>query len=199
MLLLGRIFNQLTSFMTDQDAFEGLKQGDHKVITWVYKTYRNPIVGYFIKNRQLSAETACDLAVDTIVRVTEWLEKKPTAQLTSHLLTLLIGFAKNIDANNGRLNEKALFIEFRDILPENTEGGVDDEMEEILNILPTLVEKMGDRCRLILTKKYWESMTFQKIAEFLNETKTDTEATENSVKMKARRCINELRNKIFKS
>ena len=159
MLLLGRIFNQLTSFMTDQDAFEGLKQGDNAVMTWVYKTYRDPIVGYFIKNRQLSAATAYDLAVDTIVRVTEWLERKPTAQLTSQLLTLLIGFAKNIDANNGRVNEKALFIEFRDILPENTEGGVDDEIEDILNALPTMVEKMGERCRLILTKKYWENMT----------------------------------------
>lgn len=189
--------------MTDQEAFEKLKDGDRLAMDWVYRNKRDPFVHYFMKYYKISVKDATDLAVESILELAKYAEKDGNRPLTSQLLTLLIRIGKNTYSKKKRIKSKLPIVKWDDFVDfiKNTEGGENPfdttDFEDILPLVEGFVNQMGDPCQTILKLYYWEIHTDREVTELLKDMPNIKDMSEGAVKMKRVRCIDVLRKLIF--
>ena len=189
--------------MTDQEAFEKLKDGDSMAMEWVYRNKRDPFVHYFIKHFKISADSATDLFADTIIALLKFAQSEKNPSLTSQLSTLLIAIGRNIHFKNLKPQSKLPVVNWDDYLEfaKNTEGGENPfettDFEDILPLIEGFVNRMGDPCHSILKQYYWEKHTDKEVTEVLKDMPNIKDMSEGAVKMKRVRCIETLRKLIF--
>lgn len=190
--------------MTDQEAFDKLKQGDRTAMEWVYRYKRDSFVHFFMKEKRISVEEATDLAIDALLALAAWAERDINRSLTAQLLTLWISIGKNLYHNEKKSKTKMPIVNWTDflVLTKNTEGGENpfetNDFEEILPTVEDLVNQMPDPCLSILKQYYWGKHTDKMVSEYLNANKINIkDMNESAVKMKRTRCIDSLRKLIF--
>ena len=189
--------------MTDQEAFEKLKDGDKTALEWVYRNKRDPFVHYFIKQHKISVDDATDLATDAVMALMKFAQSPKNPSLTSQLSTLLIGIGKNIHYKNQKTTTKLPIVNWDDVLDfiKNTEGGENPfettDFEDIIPLVEGFVNEMGDPCHSILKLYYWEKHTDKEVTELLKDIPNIKDMNIGAVKMKRVRCIEALRKLIF--
>ena len=56
--------------MTEQEAFDKMKEGDRDAMAWVYRNYRDRIAHFLMsKHATCGEEEARDMALDTVIRL----------------------------------------------------------------------------------------------------------------------------------
>lgn len=189
--------------MTDQEAFEKLKDGDSMAMKWVYRNKRDAFVHYFMKHFKISLDDAMDLFSDAVLALMKFAQSEKNPSLTSQLLTLLIGIGRNIHFKNQKPTNKLPVVNWGDFMDfvKNTEGGENPfdstDFEDILPKVEGFVDQMGDPCHSILRKYYWEKHTDKEVTELLKDMPNIKDMSEGAVKMKRIRCIDALRKLIF--
>lgn len=183
--------------MTEQEAFERLKEGDRAAMAWIYENNRDKITHFFMgKPFGCTKEEARDIAQDAVVKLTESVENGKMPDLRVQLSTLLIGIAKKMYASAKKKARLPYSNWETSMIPDDEDDPFNDdlqdrlEMEEILEKLEPAVKEMGEPCQTILTEYYWNDKTDKEIGEQLNKTK-------DAIKMKRRNCVETLRKLFF--
>ena len=179
--------------MTDQEAFDKMKDGDRAAMAWVYRNYRDRIAHFLMgKHATCGEEEARDIALDTVVRLATSLEKGKITELKSQLTTLLIGIAKYIylETLKKQLPPSDDYNLSEILADDEDPWGFDkterEVLEKLMHELKPRVDKMGEPCRTILIKYYWEGLTDKAIGVLLGMSR-------EAVTQKRWRCIDELR------
>jgi hypothetical protein len=189
--------------MTDNDAFEKLKQGDSGAMEWLYRSKRDYFVGYFIGNYGLSVDDAEELAMDALIGLVNSAKRNNDRDLTAQLASLWIKIGRNMElAKQGKMKKMAVenwddFINFT----KNTEGSFNpfetDDFEEALPLLMPYFNDMKNPCQSVLHEYFWNGKTDKEISALFSEQNDMKNMSKDAVKMKRLRCIDELKNLIF--
>ena len=184
--------------MTDQEAFDRMKDGDRAAMAWVYRNYRDRIAHFLMgKHATCGEEEARDIALDTVVRLATSLEKGKITELKSQLTTLLIGIAKYIylETLKKQLPPSDDYNLSEVLKDDEDPWGIGIEEREIiegmLDDLKPIVDAMDEPCRTILTKYYWEGLTDKAIGVLIGK-------SGEAAKQKRRHCIKLLGKRFFK-
>jgi hypothetical protein len=197
--------NQLTkrTSMTDNEAFEKLKNGDRDAMEWVFRNKRDPFVGYFIKQYKLSVQEATDLAIDALVALATSAENNSEKTLTAQFNTLWIAIGRNIYLGDLKKSGRLPIVNWSDFVDfvKYTEGSDNpfetDDFEAVLPLVEPHVEAMSNPCHYILKQFYWEHKKDKEIADITPIADIIKKMSEAAVKMKRTRCIDTLRKLIF--
>ena len=190
--------------MTDQEAFEKLKQGDRNAMEWVYRNKRDAFVLFFMKHYRLTIIQATDLSIDALITLMSFAQNGEDRSLTSQLLTLWIGIGKNLFHSELKSVSKLPIVNWEDFVDylkytEQSENPFETtEFEDVLHLVEPLMNQMLEPCLTILKHFYWGKKSDREISEYIKKTGADLkEMSESAVKMKRRRCIDELRVLVF--
>lgn len=145
--------------MNDNDALEGLRNGDEGAFAWIYRTYRYDFLKS-MEGKGLSEEESRALYQDCIL---ELRRKVMNSSLTESRGGGLGGWlyrcGRNKIKEGSRRRDQASSHEIPD-LPEEEE---EDWTEEKLEQLKKAMEKLGERDCLILDYYYLKDLSLEQI------------------------------------
>jgi RNA polymerase sigma factor (sigma-70 family) len=180
---------------SDDDILKALLQGgesEEKALRGMYLSLLPMVVQHITRNNG-SRDDAMDVFQDALIVFTEHVHKG-SFQRRSSISTYVMGIVRN--AWNNRLRRKGYgdgyASEMKHLLEDEREPAPDvpDQMwmdQERENMIALLLSKLGDKCREILQKRFWEGLKMEQIAERM--------AYKNGqiAKNKHFRCLEELR------
>lgn len=154
--------------MTDSEILQLIRKGSlEKPIKELYKSlpvFRLTLLKYKATENQIQ-----EIFNDSLVLL---IEKTNEADfhLNSKLTTFLIGIALNKLRNIQRKeNRSSQFIQFSSDIPDtNLSFEFDDEKEEKLTIIDSILDTIQDRCKQILRLFYYEKKSMQEISALMN-------------------------------
>ncbi len=189
--------------MTDNDAFDKFKNGDTQAMEWLFRTKRDHFIGYFIKHYGLSETAATDLAKDALIGLVASAERNKERELTAQLSSLWITIGKNMYLSAQKKADKLPIVNWDDFMnfTKNTEGAYNpfdtDAFEEALPLVMPKLATLKALCQTIIQLFYLDNLTDKEISEnFIND-KNQKSMSQNAIKMKRLRCMEELRQLIF--
>jgi len=153
--------------MTDQEILQLIRKSSlEKPVKELYKSFpgaRLTLLKYGANETHIQ-EIFNDSLVILIEKVTD-----SNFQLNSKLSTYLIGITLNILRNLQRKeNRSSQFIHYSSDIPDfNLSVEFDDDKEEKLTIVDSILDKIQERCKQILQLFYYEKKSMQEISEIL--------------------------------
>jgi RNA polymerase sigma factor (sigma-70 family) len=171
--------------ISDREILEGIKTSRNNILEYVYQQFYPMIYKYVITNNG-NAEEARDIFQDGIVVLYEK-SLQPDFRLTASIGTFLYSVCRNLWRN--KLNRQKSRETLQEIFPEQPEEEdiMNEETTERQHILRQLFQKIGEGCRNILMKKFYEKRKDKEIAEELNLSGSDY------VKTQRYRCLKQLK------
>lgn len=162
--------------MTDIEYLYVLVTDDNNGIRRMYDGFRGKFFQYFRNHYNINEDDIADAYQDAIILTWKNVKRgKLTPQtLNCELLTYLIGVGKNIISVLNRhysrelIQEDQVWGQISDNIPSDE---IDIEKELLIK---NTVENMNEPCKSILTKFYWEEMSFEEIALDMNYANADT-------------------------
>ncbi|WP_027077646.1 RNA polymerase sigma factor [Maribacter antarcticus] len=180
---------------TDQSLFEALKEGSEIAFKKVYEDNRDLFLN-FAKRYDLGDDEILDVYQDTYVALYENIENGKCTELKSSLSTYLISIGKykimeRLRKNNKKINNEFILSSVVDVDIEIEDF---DIVYEVLSpeqkLLKQYFERLGDKCKRILTLFYYKQYNINQImvAGGYN--------SENVVKSQKSRCLKTLKEAI---
>lgn len=169
--------------MTDQEIILSIRRGEHeKALRFLYKE--------FPKIKQLILKSGCNEVVaqevfnDSLLLLIEKIQQ-PAFELTSRLTTYLYGINRFMVKNELRKqNKTAHELEWSDtLILSESDLGYDNEEEERLKKLETILGKLSEKCRRIFELFYFQKASMDEIAKELSYSSV------NSAKTQKYKCI----------
>jgi RNA polymerase sigma factor (sigma-70 family) len=169
----------------DKEILEGLRFSDSQVIEYVYQEFYPMIYKHIIANKGNKAD-ARDIFQDGIM-VLYKKSLSPDFKLTAGIGTFLFSICKNLWLN--KLNRQKSKEHLKEKLPEEVDNQdfLNEANNERQHLLQRLFRKIGESCRNILLKKYFENLKDIEIADELNLSGADY------VKTQRYRCLKQLK------
>ena len=178
--------------MNDLKAFELLKQGDKQSLEWIYRTYRDAVAGWIMKQYNYTPEDAKATFTDALIILERKAFTDVNAQLTSNLTTFLIGIVKNLLQTEERRKKRYTPLDdFFKELGSDENPFETDNTDAIIARMMTAVQNMGNPCSTIIIQFYFERKHDSETKLLLNY------ENEKGVKSQRWRCLEQLR-KILK-
>jgi len=182
--------------LSDKEILAAFRQADinhqNKVIKYMYVEYFPVILSYINRNNG-SEEDAADVFQDALV-VFYQKSRKPDFQLNCAVKTYLYSISRNTWLNRMRSRKKEVRMD------EDFETvAVQDEVLDMLvenehkNLISNLMNKLGDKCREILTLVYFERLKMDEVAERVGMSSAQVVRNQKS------RCMKKLKSMIEKS
>ena len=170
---------------TNRDIIDGIRHSRSDVLKYVYKQFYPMIYSYIINNSG-NKEEARDIFQDGIIVL---YEKSITEdfELTANVGTFLYSVCQRLWLNKLNRQKNREFLDSSIPVIEEEQDVFNEESNERQRILNKLFNKIGESCRKILIKKYFEKRKDKEIAEELNLSGSDY------VKMQRYRCLKQLR------
>ncbi|MFP4048300.1 MAG: RNA polymerase sigma factor [Bacteroidales bacterium] len=171
--------------ISDREILEGIKASRNDILEYVYQQFYPMIYQYVITNNG-NTEEARDIFQDGIFVLYEK-TLQSDFRLTASIGTFLYSVCKNLWRN--KLNRQKSREDLQKNIPEQPEelDIQQDESTERQHLLKQLFQQIGETCRQILMKKYYEKLKDKEIAEKLNLSGSDY------VKTQRYRCLKQLR------
>jgi len=174
--------------MKDQPVVDLLRSGNPAFFKEQYDLHRQEFIGYALK-KGINQETAIDIYQDSFIILFENAASGKLQTLTSSLKTYVFGIANNKIYEVLRKSNKTVNL--------NDSSHIKEEMvhldleEQVLNssqlLLRAAFDKLGDRCKNIISLFYLDGLTIQEIMAHENYT------SENTVKAQKSRCMKQLK------
>jgi len=158
-------------YTTKESVLEGIRESDNHVLEYLYKEHRNMIRDLVFKNNG-NADNADEILHEAIIVL--WEKAKDSSfQLTCEVGTFIYSVSRNKWLK--QLKQRSAHVEFQDIHAERFD--VEENEEEVLtekqNLLKRMFEKLGEKCRMILTLFYFEKKSMEQIALQMGYTNAD--------------------------
>jgi len=171
--------------ISDREILEGIKASRNDILEYVYQQFY-PMIYKYVTNNNGNAAEARDIFQDGIVVLYEK-SLQPEFRLTSGIGTFLYSVCRNLWRN--KLNRQKSREDLQENTPEQTDEAdiLKEEITERQHLLKQLFQKIGEGCRNILMKKFYEKRKDKEIAEELNLSGSDY------VKTQRYRCLKQLK------
>jgi RNA polymerase sigma factor (sigma-70 family) len=181
--------NKVSEKYSNQEIIEGIKNSRSAIFKFIYEQFYPMIYQYVLTNNG-NHEEARDLFQDGIIVLYEK-SLKSDFKLTSSIGTFLYAVCQKMWLN--KLNRQKKRESLQEKVPEQAEDKdfLNEETTEKQYLLGQLFKKIGESCRKILMKKYYEKRKDKEIAEELNLSGSDY------VKTQRYRCLKQLK-KLYK-
>jgi RNA polymerase sigma factor (sigma-70 family) len=175
-----------------------LRRGEHHAIKAVYEQ-AYPICSNLIIYNQGTKEDSKDIFQEALLVFIQKL-KEPNFQLTASVKTYIYAIVRNLWLkqlrNQGKKGLLLVIDEPEDAfqLPfDETDTGVEDKIENELRhkMIEDAIMQISEDCRKVIMSYYFHKMSLKEIAEMLDY-------TDSFVKVKKKRCMDALKEKVFK-
>jgi RNA polymerase sigma factor (sigma-70 family) len=168
---------------TDSDIIEGIKNNENWALDKLYKLNRDSFFNY-VRINHGNDDDASDVLQDAVIVVYEKIVQNKL-ELTSSLKTYLTSVCNHIWYNKQR--KKGKMVRMPDFFEETIADDISDQepLNEIQIKLMSHFEKLGEKCRDLLTERFWKKKKMNEIADGLGKNL-------QSVKMDSSRCIQKL-------
>jgi RNA polymerase sigma factor (sigma-70 family) len=176
------------SKLADHTVLERIKQGDEKILVYMYNEHYTMVKNFVLKNSG-DDTVVDDIMQDTVIAV--WRNvNKPDFLLQSKLSTYLMAIAKNLWFKE--LKKRSRFKLVDEHKQFETES-VDINVNIDQSIIVRLVEEMDETCRKLLSYFYFDGFNNNVIAEKLGF------ANSNTVKSKKYQCFKKLQTRVVET
>ncbi len=152
---------------------EKAKKGDQIAFTYLLDFYWNEVYGFMLKRTENETD-AEDITIETFSKA---FDKISTYNPEFQFNTWLIAIAKNVHIDLLRKKKSALFIEITDNEDQqayniaDTSPTAEDELitEQNLSQLLQYIKVLKPHYQEVIQYRYFQEMSYQEIAEELNE------------------------------
>lgn len=180
---------------SDQSLFEALKNGSETAFKKVYEDNRELFLN-FAKKYSLGDVEVLDLYQDAYVALYENIQNGKFSELKSSISTYLISIGKykimeRLRKKSKQTNNELLLSRVEDIDNEIEEFDIQhEELSPEQKLLKTYFEKLGEKCKRILTLFYYKKYNVKQIMI------EGGYNSENVVKSQKSRCLKTLKEAI---
>ncbi|KQC32869.1 hypothetical protein AAU57_05730 [Nonlabens sp. YIK11] len=177
--------------MNNRAILDLLRSGDPAFFKEQYNLYQREFVGHALK-KGVNQETATDIYQDSFIILFENAASGKLTSLTSSLKTYIFGIGNNKIHEVLRKQKKTVNLKE----PLDIKGGIEqlDLDEQVLSekqqLLRDAFDKLGTRCKNIISLFYLEGLTIKEIMKIEHYT------SENTVKAQKSRCMKQLKDNI---
>lgn len=179
--------------MDNQAILDNLKSGGQEILGEIYEAYREEFIVWIMKGYSVQSDDAKDIYQASIMALSDNVKMGKLVTLKSSVKTYLFSIGKykamELHKKASRFNSDSELENLEYAPPDHD---VLEEQERLAKLVNTCLDKLGDPCKSLLKKYYYEKKSMVDIAEILNYKNART--TKN-LKYK---CILRLR-KIFQS
>lgn len=170
---------------TDQEIIERIKQGDEKVLLYLYKQHFSMVKSFVLKNNG-DESFVNDVLQDAVIAVWRNVHKESFI-LTSKLSTYIMGIAKNL-----WFKELKKRTRFKLVDETNHLNAGSEEIKHSLDqsIIVEMIAELDETCKKLLTFFYFDGYNNTLIAEKLGM------ANANTVKSKKYQCFKKLQSRV---
>ena len=152
---------------------EKAKAGDQVAFTFLLDYYWNEVYGFMLKRTENETD-AEDITIETFAKAFDKLTQYKTEFAFN---TWLIAIAKNVHIDLLRKKKSTLFIEITDEEDQqayniaDTSPTAEDELitEQNLSQLLQFIKELKPHYQEVIQLRYFQEMSYQEIAEHLNE------------------------------
>lgn len=186
--------------LSDDDILDMIREGgeaEEKALRWMYKNFFLMVVHHITRNKG-SKEEAEDIFQDALIAFCEHV-KRASYRRHSSVSTFVMAIARN--AWNNRLRRKG----YGETYSQAMKAELDNDHEPASDVpdlswmetekekaVERLFSELGEKCREILTLRFWDKLPMEKIA--LRMQYKNAQIAKN----KHFRCLEELRDRISK-
>ncbi len=152
---------------------EKAKKGDQVAFTYLLDSYWNEVYGFMLKRTENETD-AEDITIETFSKA---FDKITTYNPEYQFNTWLIAIAKNVHIDLLRKKKSSLFVEITDDEDQqayniaDSSPSAEDELikEQNLSQLLQLIKQLKPHYQEIIQMRYFQEMSYQEIAEQLQE------------------------------
>jgi RNA polymerase sigma factor (sigma-70 family) len=157
---------------TDQEVLEKIKQGDQKMLLFLYKRNVDPVRSYIIRNNGNTADVE-DMLQEALVILWQNAQKAEFV-LSSKLDTYLYAIAKNLWLKQLRKGSRMSYSDFEsDHAPEMADT-TEEYNDDKFTVLAKYMHQLGETCKTLLSFFYFEQWDMVQIAEKMQFANADT-------------------------
>ncbi len=177
-----------------EKTLSGIKAGDISMLETIYKHDRRPFIK-FAKKYNMPEEDIIDIYQDAIIALRDNIVNGTLIHINSTIATYLFSIGKYMiykkKKNDGKHSE---LTEATNYLDESIDGflffeEVPSKEQQLVN---SCLERLGQKCQLILKLFYYEGLTLEEIQHYFNYDNY------NVVKSQKSRCLKTLKDLINK-
>ena len=182
--------------MIDKGLIAGIKNGDSKALSHVYKAYRSDFINFGLKYKLRKTELL-DIYQDAIIALRNNAVEGKIDDLKSELKTYLFSIAKYMIYARLKAMRKLRIVDDTSIFENQAKVSVEYDIIDDLTVeqkqLKAAFDQLGPKCKSILTLFYYRGYDLDEIGKTMHYTNTDV------VKSQKSRCLRTLKSLIFKS
>jgi RNA polymerase sigma factor (sigma-70 family) len=163
--------------LKDTEIIAAIRKGaTERPIKFLYKEF--PKIKSTIVSHGGDAEIAKEIFHDSLILLIEKVSD-PSFTLTAKLSTFLFGINRFLWLNESRRRNKSIEIEWKDtLILTDADLSFNNEKEEELKLLETVLGQIGDRCRQLFELFYFKKQEMKTIAQTLNFSSVDSAKTQ---------------------
>ena len=159
---------------TDLAIMEGIRQGDDRALSHLYKLYF-PMISHFIVNNSGTDDEAKDIYQEGVIVFYEKVRDN-SLELTCQIKTYLYSVCRRLWLK--RLTEKGRFAtrleESESVVPVEEDTLRHEEQERQFGVMGDSLAQLGEPCRGLLEAYYIQTQNMQDITEKFGYTNSDT-------------------------
>ena len=174
--------------LNDEQLVAAIKNGDKDAMVQLYKDNYLPVRNYVLKNNG-NTDDAQDILQDATIVVWEKIQNG-SLELKAKLSTFIFAISKNLWLK--RLGKLGRQVQMDGIKTANMAEPSDDFHQQDRKLVVEMMDKLGAKCRDVLSLYYFEGLDMATIAERLEYNNADT------VKAKKHQCFKQLQEKFLK-
>ncbi len=174
--------------LNDEQLVAAIRNGDKDAMVQLYKDNYMAVRNYVLKNSG-NADDAEDILQDATIVVWEKIQQG-SLELKAKLSTFIFAISRNLWLK--RLNKLGRQVGMDGIKTENLAEKADSFPEQDRKLVMSMMDKLGGKCKEILSMFYFEGYDMTSIAEKLEYNNADT------VKAKKHQCFKQLQEQFLK-
>ena len=159
--------------MEIKDYIDNAKNGDQVAFTFLLDRYWNEVYGFMLKRTENETDSE-DITIETFSKA---FDKIATYNPEYQFNTWLIAIAKNVHIDMLRKKKTSLFVEISDnddrqaYNVADSSPSAEDELitEQNLSRLLLFIKELKPHYQEVIQLRYFQEMSYQEIAEQLNE------------------------------
>jgi len=172
--------------LTEQEIFESLKSGSIENLSIVYERYRDECMNWLIRKYACTEDNARELYQVSVITFYENIIRNKFTEVRTSFKTYLFSIAKNkfmeLQRDDQRTTDLSPLAHYtEEIVHENRPE------EEVMNLKDCL-DKLGDPCKALLKKFYYEQCNMVEICKEMGYKNPE------SARNQKYKCLKRLRN-----
>jgi RNA polymerase sigma factor (sigma-70 family) len=159
---------------SDNNILQELRRGNDFVLERTYNDFRKEFIGWVYKNYHCSEEDAKDAYQMAFFIFYQQVRTGKLMNINSSLKTYIFSLGKNKVLENYRYNKRFKFEIHDNMLTEEEDFEIELEHNEKFERISKGLKEMGEPCKSILVKTYYQHKNMSEIAQEMGYKNADT-------------------------